>query len=87
MIERYRAPEPQGTTIHRIIPATAKHDWKTACGIETGVVREGPLGLYAKATDGWNITVSEFGQPFDCKRCRHVLELKHHNKTFSIGRI
>jgi hypothetical protein len=86
MVERYRQPEPQGSTVHRTIPATGKHGWKTACGIKTDVVLEGPLGLYAKALDGWNVTVSEAGQPFDCPRCRRVLELRHSNRTFSIRR-
>ena len=84
MIERYRAPEPQGSTVHRIIPASKKHGLKTACGIKVGVVLEGYSGLYAKSLDGWNVTVSETGQPFDCKRCRRVLELRHGNGTFNV---
>lgn len=66
--------------IHRFIPASpiGKHSDKTACGIK--LVRLAADSNIAIAEDGGRIMVSHKGQPFDCKRCRSVLELSHNRK-------
>lgn len=58
---------------HRYIPPTNKHGPKTACGIK---LRRKPDGT-RRASDGYLIETTEKGQPFDCKRCRRQLELRH----------
>ena len=68
-------------TVHRFIPATEKHEAKTACGIKLIIGLEGYSGTYGKSKmDGGLIEITGKGQPFDCKRCRQVLEL-HHKPT------
>lgn len=61
-------------TVHRFIPATKKHSAKTACGIHLFF-----YGNDVTCLDVFNIEmqVSHRGQPFDCKRCRSQLELRH----------
>lgn len=61
-------------TVHRYIAATPKHQAKTACGIH----------LFAFMCDVPNLdifniemSISHKGQPFDCKRCRSQLEIRH----------
>lgn len=68
-------------TVHRFIPPGAKHGAKTACGIP---LAGDPLTAAGSAviedTAGALISVSMKGQPFDCKRCRVVLERRHQTK-------
>jgi hypothetical protein len=69
-------------TIHRFIPATTKHGIKTACGIKllTGpLVEDGNVVIEAITSDGGFVVISNKGKPFDCKRCRFILE-RHHAK-------
>jgi hypothetical protein len=71
-------------TIHRFMPALAgKHDAKTACGIGLGVFMalEPARDGLARADDGDDVAVSMKGEPFDCKRCRTVLELHHKGRV------
>ena len=75
-------------TIHRFIPAGPKHGHKTACGIPLATVIGGVdtdkagLGRIEHA-ELWNVgdhgdvCVTGKGQPFDCARCRRVLEIRH----------
>jgi hypothetical protein len=68
-------------TIHRFIPATDKHGNKTACGIKVGEAQ--PVwsdDKFAPTDDGGAVYVRMKGKPFDCKRCRAVLEQHHANR-------
>ena len=70
-------------TVHRFLPATEKHDAKTACGIKlisTVPPLESEPVVEMLAADGGPIAVSEKGKKFDCKRCRLVLERHHANR-------
>jgi hypothetical protein len=70
--------------IHRFIPAAAKHGSKTACGIKLvcGPLREdGAATTEAITDDGGFVAVSMKGKPFDCRRCRSVLEQLHKKET------
>ena len=66
-------------TVHRYIPAAKKHEAKTACGIRIASFDPGSEGWKPSAStlDGSHLDVTEKGEPFDCKRCRSVLELRH----------
>lgn len=66
-------------TVHRFIPAGAKHGDKTACGIPIVRIDE-PLYHVAHTADGGMISVTSKGLTFDCKRCRRVLEIRHGDK-------
>lgn len=65
--------------IHRFVPAGLKHGNKTACGI--GLVDTDPMAapgtdtMETPARNGGYISVTKKGVPFDCDRCRSVLEL------------
>ncbi|WP_439398760.1 hypothetical protein ACRQ5Q_15285 [Bradyrhizobium sp. PMVTL-01] len=61
-------------TVHRYIHAALKHQAKTACGILLFAYGNDCISL---ADDGAEIDISHKGKPFDCKRCRTVLELRH----------
>jgi hypothetical protein len=71
-------------TIHGFIPAGPKHGNKTACGIKLGAW-EGNAGEgSALALDGSVIAVSDKGKPFDCPRCRRVLEISTRGRAAAL---
>jgi hypothetical protein len=82
VIARYRAPERVGGVTHRVIPPSDKHGYKTACGIPVAPPERG----LARVEAGYCLPVTDKGEPFDCPRCRRVLELKHDNLAYSIRR-
>ena len=70
-------------TVHRFIPAIGlKHGDKTACGIEL-YLHATPEKAEWVALDGMVISLTEKGKPFDCKRCRVVLE-RHHADRMTV---
>ena len=60
--------------IHRFIPASPK----TACGIKLVAFMDDRIAV---ADDGGQVATSNKGKPFDCKRCRVVLERRHMKET------
>lgn len=65
-------------TVHRFIPAAAKHGDKTGCGIKLACAEPAwSLQKVGTTDDGALIYVTAKGEPFDCPRCRRVLELRH----------
>ncbi len=68
-------------TVHRFIPAADKHGAKTACGIKLHndvTSNEDGSVITGYTDDGTHILdLTGKGKPFDCKRCRAVLE-RHH---------
>lgn len=66
-------------SVHRFIPASEKHGPKTACGIR---LFRSPDGFVASGN--YKAAFTEKGQPFDCERCRRVLELRLSNEGFNI---
>jgi hypothetical protein len=64
--------------IHRFIAASPKHGAKTACGIKLVAFMDDRIAV---ADDGGQVATSNKGKPFDCKRCRVVLERRHMQET------
>lgn len=64
--------------IHRFIPPSPKHGAKTACGIKLVAFMDDRIAV---ADDGGQVATSNKGKPFDCKRCRVVLERRHMQET------
>lgn len=80
MIERY-GYRPYAV-VHRLIPAGPKHGLMTACRIKLSPTIM--PGVHSDSDYGGLISVTEKGLPFDCERCRRVLELRHRNDGFNI---
>lgn len=82
MTERYGRPH-RLATVHRVIPAGPRNELRTACRIK--LAPTDIPGCYSDADNGGLISVTERGQPFDCKRCNRVLLLRHENAGFNIS--